>query len=123
MIGYRLTMEEIGVDEYGNEVKRKYYEKDSILDSIKEKFIKKDEIPADSDEDEKPKQKLNKKKVAAVVAAGAAGLGALVFGISKMRGNSDSDDDEEYYLDGEVSDDDVSEEDSDVVAESEYVEA
>lgn len=123
MIGYRLTMEEIGVNEYGNEVKRKYYEKDSILDSIKEKFIKKDEIPADSDEDEKPKQKLNKKKVAAVVAAGAAGLGALVFGISKMRGNSDSDDDEEYYLDGEVSDDDVSEEDSDVVAESEYVEA
>lgn len=123
MIGYRLTMEEIGVDEYGNEVKRKYYEKDSILDSIKEKFTKKDEIPADSDEDEKPKQKLNKKKVAAVVAAGAAGLGALVFGISKMRGNSDSDDDEEYYLDGEVSDDDVSEEDSDVVAESEYVEA
>lgn len=123
MIGYRLTMEEIGVDEYGNEVKRKYYEKDSILDSIKEKFTKKDEIPADSDEEEKPKQKLNKKKVAAVVAAGAAGLGALVFGISKMRGNSDSDDDEEYYLDGEVSDDDVSEEDSDVVAESEYVEA
>lgn len=123
MIGYRLTMEEIGVDEYGNEVKRKYYEKDSFLDSIKEKFTKKDEIPADSDEEEKPKQKLNKKKVAAVVAAGAAGLGALVFGISKMRGNSDSDDDEEYYLDGEVSDDDVSEEDSDVVAESEYVEA
>lgn len=122
MIGYRLTMEEIGVDEYGNEVKRKYYEKDSILDSIKEKFTKKDEIPADSDEEEKPKQKLNKKKVAAVVAAGAAGLGALVFGISKMRGNSDSDDDEEYYLDGEVSDD-ADEEDSGVVAESEYVEA